>query len=181
MKYLSLLLLSLSVLCTSLYAVEYGRLTTTSSQLESDSIELNEGDVFEVISFYSGSMTLNHIIDETTGASFTYDFYDLSLDVVNRMGANIQSERVIVGPGRLFLVQYGSGNASCSYKLTRRSEIDTNSTAILSIASDSVSSGNLSLLVEGSDDLVSWNVLHTSQLSGASQAFFRTTIKRISE
>ncbi len=172
-----------SVLCTSLSAVEYGRLTTTSSQLESDSIELAEGDVFEVINFYSAGI-LKHIIDETTGAFFTYDYQDLSLDLVNTPGANIQSERVIVGPGRIFFVHPTSNvglNYNCSYKLTRKSEIDTKSVAILSIPSESVSSGNLSLVVEGSEDLESWDLLHTSQLSGASQAFFRTTIKTIGE
>jgi len=171
-----------SVLCTSLPAVEYGRLTTTSSQLESDSIELAEGDVFEVI--YSTGATLNHIIDETTGASFTYDYYDLDIGAQDYGFKNIQSERIIVGPGRIFLVHPTvnvSYNSYCSYKLTRRSEIDTKSVAILSIPSESVSSGNLSLVVEGSDDLGSWDMLHTSQLSGASQAFFRTTIKTIGE
>jgi hypothetical protein len=141
---------------------------------------LAEGDVFEVIHFYNGSVRLNHIIDETTGASFSYDFYDLSLDVTNLIGHNIQSERIIVGPGRIFLVHSSvnvNSNGYCSYKLTRKSEIDTKSVAILSIQSESVSSDNLSLVVEGSDDLVSWDVLHTSQLSGSTKAFFRTSIK----
>jgi len=184
MKSLLTILLSISVLCSSLSAVEYGRLTTRYSDPESDSIELAEGDVLEVIYFY-GPAILNHIIDETTGASFSYDHEDLHFDLTNSPGANIQSERIIVGPGRIFLVYYGTTNARtiyyCGYKLTRRSEIDNKSVTILSIPSESVSSGNSSLVVEGSDDLGSWDVLHTSHLSGSTQAFFRTTIKTIVE
>ena len=182
MKYILSFFLTLSVLCTSLSSFEYGRLTTTSSQLESDSIELAEGDVFEVI--HITGPTLNHIIDETTGAFFTYDFDDLDISAQDYGFRNIQSERIIVGPGRIFLVHSTVNvfrNYYCSYKLTRRSEIDTKGVAILSIPSESVSSGNLSLVVEGSDNLESWDVLHTSQLSGSTQAFFRTTIKTIAE
>lgn len=184
MRYLFTILLSVSVLCNSLSAVEYGRLTTTGSETVSDSVVLNEGDVFEIIHWGGSSGVLNHIIDETTGAFFSYNYEDLSLDLVNIPGANIQSERIIVGPGRIFLVHplvNDNGNYYCGYKLTRRSEIDNKSTTILSIPSESVSSGSMSLIVEGSSDLGSWDVLYTSQLSGSTQAFFRTTIKTIVE
>ncbi len=182
MKYFLSLSVSVSVLCISLSAVEYGRLTTTPSQLESESVDLAEGDIFEVIHYSGGG--LNHIIDETTGASFTYDYHDLDLSAQDYGFRNINSERIIVGPGRIFLVHPAVNvgfNYYCSYKLTRKSEIDTKSVAILSIPSESVSSGNLSLVLEGSDDLESWDLIHTSQLSGSTQAFFRTAIKTIAE
>ena len=184
MKHLLTILVSISVLCFSLSAVEYGRLTTTFSDPESDSIELAEGDVFEVIYYNLSGVGLKLIIDETTGAFFSYDYEDLSLELTNRHGANILSERIIVGPGRLFIVHPATNvyrNYYLSYKLTRRSETNPNSSTILSIPPDLVGSGNLRLVVEGSEDLVSWGILHTLQLSETSQAFFRTTIKTISQ
>ena len=54
MKYLSLLLLSLSVLCTSLYAVEYGYLKSEETLI------LNEGDLFEVLNFEILGLTASY-------------------------------------------------------------------------------------------------------------------------
>mgnify|MGYP001189274867 CR=1 FL=1 len=184
MKSLLTILVSISVLCSSLSAVEYGRLTTTFSDPESDSIELAEGDVFEVIYYNVAGLGVKLIIDETTGAFINYDYEDFDIGAQDYGFKNIQSERIIVGPGRLFIVHPATNvyrNYYLSYKLTRRFETNPNSSTILSIPPDLVGSGNLRLVVEGSEDLVSWGILNTLQLSETSQAFFRTTIKTINE
>ena len=82
MKYLLPILLFFSVLCTSLTAVEYGYL---SSETESNSVTLNDGDYIEFLGGDSDSGYAIHIT-LPNGASFAVHKTILGLDHVYQAG-----------------------------------------------------------------------------------------------
>jgi hypothetical protein len=164
MKYLSLLLLSLSMLCTSLYAVEYGYLKSEETLI------LNEGDLFEVLNF------------EILGVDSAYNGF---LNVCSFSGSNgftsnfkwyCQTHNV---PPNNYSQFCGSGeitaNLNLFYKLTRASEVEYKQANIVSLPADTVGAGTHEIVVEASDDLQTWTPVHSSSIGG-NKAFFRTRV-----
>jgi hypothetical protein len=194
MKILLSILLSVSVLCTSLTAVEYGKfgwyggnpnqISTGSTSLGISHVVLNEGDVLEIVSkdpvsyderyssLYFTSVASPGQIDITSANSISWD----------SVGGKF------VGPMTLW-AKYNSGGSagsarsedlSISYKLTRASEVEYKQANIVSLAADTVGAGTHEIVVEASDDLQTWTPVHSSSIGG-NKAFFRTRVVRTGE
>ena len=167
----NLLLIFSVLLSTSLSAVEYGNIMLSEDELSSNSIVLNEGDIFEILSNtgidvglldFSNVNPVNTQNYRTNGWATAY-------------GVN----RIFCGPIRLTFSAYNhnasSYKAYLGYKLTRASEIEYKQVNIVSLPLDDVGNGTHNIVVEASDDLQSWTPVHSSSIGG-DKAFFRTRV-----
>ena len=156
------ILLSLSVLCTSLTAVEYGKLKAN------DKIIILDGDTFEVLNFQIIGNVYN--MNDYTICSFN-DNEGFSSDY--RWYYNADNE--LPGDYAKFC---GSGEitAKCNlfYKLTRASEVKTvtNSITIPAIADQ-----EWAVTLERSTDLVNWETVAPGTVMGTDGLqFFRLRV-----
>ena len=169
MKYLSLLLLPLSVLCTSLTAVEYGYLST---ETESNSVTLNDGDYIDFLGGQSIEVNDAIIITLPNGTSIPINNENLGLDYhsggIGFLGTD--SSKTFVGPCVITTsLKY------LAYKLTRASEVEYKNINIVALPSANAGAGTHEIVVEASDDLQTWTPVHSSSIGG-NKAFFRTRV-----
>ena len=175
MKYILSFFLTLSVLCMSLSAVEYGVLNTNGGAI---SITLAKGDLLEVINFpgkYNNSQN-----DPVPLFKFTHPDGSDETYMVSR--SSDSSNPVIVGPTTISLIIPADGDshiyAPCGwgmYKLTRASEVEYKNVNIISLPTSAVGAGTHEIVVEASDDLQTWTPVHSSSIGG-NKAFFRTRV-----
>jgi len=172
MKYILSFFLTLSVLCTSLSAVEYGVLELG----QTESITLAAGDTLEPVA-YTESQTVNKTAFAFTTPSGEVRFY--------RSAGNFK--HIIVGPSNVYLLARNQNDSSSYdpseylfYKLTKASEVEFKQVNIVSLPSSTVGAGTHEIVVEASDDLQTWTPVHSSSIGG-SKAFFRTRVVEAGE
>ena len=132
-----------SVLCTSLPAVEYGVLELG----QTESITLVAGDVLEPVGHTEPNSSNKTVFAFTTPSGESRRFRS-------------DHKPIIVGPSTVSLLEI-SENAISSYqpseylfyKLTRASEVEYKQANIVSLPSDTVGAGTHEIVVEASDDL----------------------------
>ena len=175
MKYFLSLVVFISVLCTSLSAVEYGFLShnTTSS------ITLQDGDLLEVLSLGSyNSNVYIHVVKIDADPTST-DANDLLYTVSHSTINNLSSLPAFCGPSIVSTVSPNSGyRDTVFYKLTRAAEVEYKNVNIISLPSSTVGAGTHEIVVEASDDLQSWTPVHSSSIGG-NKTFFRTRVTEI--
>ena len=167
MKYLLPILLSLSVLCTSLTAVEYGMLNLRGGE---NSVELLEGDMLEVLNY------------ENKGRWFAdglelYKFInpDSTLSTVEVSHSNYSAKHIIIGPTIVSLINSGSKRANwLTYKITRASEeVLTSNTVTL----PAVNGLDWAVTLEQSTDLANWTAVAPGTVTGTdSLQFYRVRV-----
>jgi len=201
MKYILSFFLTLSVLCTSLSAVEYGRLIVEESGL-SEGITLEDGDALTVLAYhytgsggtfadnYSNGPSLrlyygNNSSDEDK--MFSFDVRNISgvIGYVNgnsggggAFASGTTESRTFVGPCTIRI--HHSQTAYLAYKLTRASEVEYKNVNIVALPTSTVGAGTHEIVVEASDDLQTWTPVHSSSIGG-SKAFFRTRVVEAGE
>lgn len=190
MKYILSFFLTLSVLCTSLSAVEYGGLSTNGVNGYPTYIELEEGDVLEILSCSSNDVNYNTFMFFTKEADLDSQFSNASLidgyleSVTTSM--IVQYFNTIVGPLKVAVFRHpvpahSSGSDFLAfYKLTRASEVEYKNVNIISLPSSTVGAGTHEIVVEASDDLQTWTPVHSSSIGG-NKAFFRTRVVEAGE
>ena len=166
---------AVSVLSTSLSAVEYGRLIANHS----NSITIDEGDIFTALEwedkhYFPSSgiqeasiLLLSNMGDGETHSLRTSRFYN---------SGRINSPLVVVGPATIELTSINW----MMYKITRASEVEYKQANIVSLPSDTVGAGTHEIVVEASDDLQTWTPVHSSSIGG-NKAFFRTRVTEIGD
>ena len=175
MKYILSFFLTLSVLCTSLSAVEYFNISITLGDFHDEFVILNDGDYLEIIG--SSGSTVIGIIPLDSSLSIN----DINLSNYMQKGYMLASKDFkIAGPAKLsFYGEYNSVSASIpifsSYKLTRASEVEYKNVNIVALPASTVGQGTHEIVVEASDDLQTWTPVHSSSIGG-SKAFFRTRV-----
>jgi len=195
MKYFLSLIVTVSVLSTSLRAVEYGTLVAQQSddqyQIVSDKVILNDGDLFEVLHViytYGDPEVFKLLLKDTRLPTVIHES-EYNNDFTNSASAaastaDLAAAKPIVGPAEIFIVQFGVPNGNrvlrVSYKLTRASESEYKNVNIVSLPSSTVGSGTHEIVVEASDDLQSWTPVHSSSIGG-NKTFFRTRVTEISD
>lgn len=140
-----------------------------------ESIILNEGDLFETIN-YNGSGESEIV--------FTVDGRVHREGTASTNGAN---NVIIVGPGVVEL-QQGNGDASLgrlSFKITRSFELDASESTTIalpetvlsySISSDQTVSSRYKVIVEGSNDKVTWSEVFSKIVGEGVAAFYRVSV-----
>ena len=179
MKYFPSLIVTVSVLSTSLSAIEYGRLLANHS----DSVTIGEGDVFTALEW-----TDRHYFNsqENSGWPVTVSILQLS-NMGDGETHNLRTSRngtygainaplVIVGPATIELTSIDW----MMYKITRASEVEYKQANIVSLSADTVGAGTHEIVVEASDDLKSWTPVHSSSIGG-NKTFFRTRVTEIGD
>ena len=190
MKYFLSLIVTVSVLSTSLSAVEYGILHINPVYGELPNSEykvtLNEGDYLEIISGYSGFgapiviVLTNDNLPSRSFAGIEGNMIPLSND-----SHIAPSMNHIVGPCELFInttrSDYNTADtAFINYKLTRASEVEYKNVNIISLPTSAVGQGTHEIVVEASDDLQTWTPVHSSSIGG-NKTFFRTRVTEIGD
>ena len=185
MKYFLSLIVSFSILCTSVSAVEYGTLVAEEVgmyQIASEKVILNDGDQLEIIgALYDASGYNLYLKDVRMPSSIIVNQNDeLSNTRETHIKNNTASwDHCFVGPAELFIVQTQSSPGRdflrVSYKLTRASEVEYKQTNIVSLPSSTVGAGTHEIVVEASDDQQTWTPVHSSSIGG-NKAFFRTRV-----
>ena len=191
MKYILSFLLTLSVLCSSLRAVEYGVLHVNpvygalpSSEYK---VTLAEGDYFEILSNYSGFGGGAKLILKNESFPLR-DFYGIEGNLVILSADSSLAPKInnIVGPCEIFINLISSSQnpavdaAFINYKLTRASEIEYKNINIIALPASTVGQGTHEIVVEASDDLQTWTPVHSSSIGG-NKAFFRTRVVEAGE
>jgi hypothetical protein len=167
MKYILSLFLTLSVLCMSLSAVEYGVLTTADS---SNEVTINTDDLLIVLSHDLAQLyQVATFTSSAAGASSVMSLFRESHRAPSFSGFTF------VGPGTLKLFK-----GTLHYKLTRASEVEYKEINIVSLPSSTVGAGTHEIVVEASDDLQTWTPVHSSSIGG-SKTFFRTRVVEAGE
>jgi hypothetical protein len=186
MKYLLSLIVTISILCTSLSAVEYGQLLTNETGWPV-SLDLNEGDVWEVLSAKSGYgqdgpflkiTTQGYDIEHSARSFGAFAYYNSNLT-----SYAVNDSRTVIGPATISLQAANINNLGHSivfYKLTRASEVEYKNVNIISLPASTVGAGTHEIVVEASDDLQTWTPVHSSSIGG-NKAFFRTRVVEIGD
>ena len=174
MKYILSFFLSLSVLCTSLSAIEYGKLLKNHSA----SITIGDGDVFTALDwmdrhyfpfFDSGFPGMRSILKLS-------NMGDGQTHILNTTGSN-NSPLVVVGPATIELT---SSIDWMMYKINRASEVEYKNVNIVALPASTVGTGTHEIVVEASDDLQTWTPVHSSSIGG-NKTFFRTRVVEAGE
>ena len=168
MKYILSFFLTLSVLCTSLSAVEYGYLTADGSD-----VSLNAGDLIEFLGapFMGFNDQTAITVTLPNGNSFDVVTSMMGLSTNSHSGwASIENAKSFVGPCNIT-----SDVPYLAYKLTRASELEYKNVNIISLPTSAVGAGTHEIVVEASDDLQTWTPVHSSSIGG-NKAFFRTRV-----
>jgi len=164
MKYILSFFLTLSVLCTSLSAVEYGYLKP------SDNLVLEDGDILTVLSVAFYDTTYDQkIMDVTLDDGSSYEFGTMQIGSPMTPAGGANESRIFAGPCSISAVRM------FFYKLTRASEIEYKNINIIALPASTVGQGTHEIVVEASDDLQTWTPVHSSSIGG-SKAFFRTRV-----
>ena len=179
MKYFLSLIVSFSILCTSLTAVEYGRLIANYS----DSVTIGEGDVFTALEWmdrhYFDSIAMSGNPSSLSILKLSNmgdgETHNLRTTHYRETGA-INAPLVVVGPATIELTSIDW----MMYKITRASEVEYKQANIVSLSADTVGAGTHEIVVEASDDLQSWTPVHSSSIGG-NKAFFRTRVTEIGD
>ena len=148
MKYILSLIVSFTILCTSLSAVEYGRLIANHS----DSITIGEGDIFTALEWKdkhyfpsSGTQSTVILLLSNMGDGETHQLRTSRFHNAGR----INSPPVVVGPATIELTTIDW----MMYKITRASEVEYKQANIVSLPAETVGAGTHEIVVEASDDL----------------------------
>ena len=182
MKYILSFFLTLSVLCTSLSAVEYFNISVNEGDFHDEFVILNDGDYLEIIGTNQNSVTFIGIIPLDSSLSIN----DINSNNYRQKGTiEVYKNVKIAGPAKLtFYGQHSSPAASIpifsSYKLTRASEVEYKNVNIVALPTATVGAGTHEIVVEASDDLQTWTPVHSSSIGG-SKAFFRTRVVEAGE
>ena len=179
MKYILSFFLTLSVLCTSLSAVEYGKLLKNHSS----SITIGDGDVFTALEWMD-----RHYFDTTSNNGFPVNVSILQLSNMGdgethnlittryKQAGAMNVPLVVVGPATIELTNIDW----MMYKITRASEVEYKNVNIVALPASTVGQGTHEIVVEASDDLQTWTPVHSSSIGG-SKAFFRTRVVEAGE
>jgi hypothetical protein len=182
MKYILSFFLTLSVLCTSLSAVEYGYISNDNSSTNPNYLVLNTGDIMEYIG-YAASQENIYIFNNSLNTNLVstalggWDWSALSEYLIGTHLIFNHTKSFICGP---VLVALETDNAFVSYKLTRASEVEYKNVNIVALPAATVGAGTHEIVVEASDDLQTWTPVHSSSIGG-SKAFFRTRVVEVGE
>ena len=177
MKYILSFFLTLSVLCTSLSAVEYGFLYSFE---EEASLTLNAGDKLEIL-MYDGYNDVSSI-PQYWNYLRAYNLDDKLLNSYSLGASHALGGPTYYGP--LKIVLYSGTNfqeereeyfTTVQYRLTRASEVEYKNINIVALPSSTVGQGTHEIVVEASDDLQTWTPVHSSSIGG-DKAFFRTRV-----
>ena len=174
MKYIISFFLTLSVLCTSLSAVEYGFISNHSNSSNPNYLVLEEGDLLELflstrnssretLCIFSSQVDITEVINWDANIN---DYILLECYISD------YAERKFCGP---LVVVVRSPNLLANYKLTRASEVEYKNVNIVALPSSTVGQGTHEIVVEASDDLQTWTPVHSSSIGG-NKAFFRTRV-----
>ena len=183
-----LLLIPLIGLCASLSAIEYGYLSTKPGPIP-HYIQLNNGDVLDIISSYRMTANGNYVqiiglepdtvltnITKVIQYSLIEDGVLFRKLVPSYESVEDLSGYSLAGPLIVCLVSSNASiEGSIGYKLTRASEVEYKQANIVSLPSDTVGAGTHEIVVEASDDLQTWTAVHSSSIGG-NKAFFRTRV-----
>ena len=174
MKYILSFFLTLSVLCTTLSAVEYGFIINTNASSNPNYLVLDKGDVLEAFAHSNGPQRSVYVfspqvdINQLTSNSWG----DLSQYKLAEWNVSSYEERTFCGPA---VVAVANTDLMVSYKLTRASEVEYKNVNIVALPAASVGQGTHQIVVEASDDLQTWTPVHSSSIGG-NKAFFRTRV-----
>lgn len=174
----NLLLIFSVLLSTSLSAVEYGFITNATGEGLTDRVVLNSGDVLDILGFNIYDGNYRSLIVGTLDADID-TFQNENQILVNEGFSNvIQSElKSIAGPVKVRVRSTSTGRrATMFYKITRATEMQYQNGNIVSVPSDVQGAGTHNIVVETSSDLINWTPVHSSAISGGSEAFIRTRI-----
>ena len=160
MKYILSFFLTLSVLCTSLSAVEYGYL------LNGQTVEVGQGDLFEVM-----TVSPNDYQKSLRATNQGTTLLDISFGEFVYYGLKY----LVVGPATVGIFSDSGSDGAVCYKLTRASEVEYKNINIVALPTATVGAGTHEIVVEASDDLQTWTPVHSSSIGG-SKAFFRTRV-----
>ena len=181
MKYFLSLIVTISILCTSLSAVEYGMLSLRSDSFP-DTITLNDGDIFEIVGIFQEKSENSYILGYEEGTDTTQNEVAISSEkIFEELIVELTNNSIITGPLELLIrstYNGTSGDFTVSYKLTRASELEYKNVNIISLPSSAVGAGTHEIVVEASDDLQSWTPVHSSSIGG-NKTFFRTRVTEI--
>jgi len=174
MKNILYFFLTLSVLCTSLSAVEYGQLLKNNSA----SITIGDGDVFTALEWHkkhlSSSTPQNTNLLQLTNMGDGGTHYLMTTSYTGFGGVTVPL--IVVGPATIELINRNW----MMYKITRASEVEYKNLNIVALPSSTVGQGTHEIVVEASDDLQTWTPVHSSSIGG-NKAFFRTRVVEAGE
>ena len=185
MKYFLSLLVTVSALCTSLSAVEYGTLVSENValyEIVSEKIILNDGDKLEIINVLGDSAYFRLFLKDVrlpTSVVFSENNELSNAVILRSYNSDTDYNDIFVGPAEVFIVQMArvpnTNSYRVSYKLTRASEVEYKNANIVSLPTSAVGQGTHEIVVEASDDLQSWTPVHSSSIGG-NKTFFRTRV-----
>ena len=174
----NLLLIFSVLLSTSLSAVEYGYITNAPGQGLTDRVILNSGDILDILGFNNNDHSNRYLVVGTLDADID-NMHDESKLLVNTSFAMVKQSdlKAITGPAKVRVRSSSSGvRVTMFYKITRASEMQYQNGNIVSVPSDVQGAGTHNIVVETSSDLINWTPVHSSAISGGSEAFVRTRI-----
>ena len=181
MKYIISFFLTLSVLCTSLSAVEYGFISSHINSPNPNYLVLEEGDLLELFLSTKNNTTETLFIfssqvdiTEVTNGQWGQNINDY---ILHEFPIDGYTERKFCGP---LVVVAQNPNILATYKLTRASEVEYKNVNIVALPSSTVGAGTHEIVVEASDDLQTWTPVHSSSIGG-NKAFFRTRVVEAGE
>jgi hypothetical protein len=176
----NLILIFSVLLSTSLSAVEYGFITNATADDFTDRVILNSGDFLDILGLSPKDNNYSYLLVASLDADI--DNLDNSAEILinESFGTIIQSGlKTITGPSQVRVRRNGNdGNQHVVmfYKITRASEMQYQNGNIVSVPSDVQGAGTHNIVVETSSDLINWTPVHSSAISGGSEAFIRTRI-----
>lgn len=175
MKYLLPILLSLSFLCSSLYAVEYGRLIDGYGG--DTTITIGPGDMLEIVNYKdkfvwdsAANSSVSSFISFTAPDGTELDL-NLKTTASNASGSYQHDNPIVIGPTTIKLL----GNTGwIMYKLTRASEVKT---VTNSITIPAITNQEWAVTLERSTDLTNWETVAPGTVTGTdSLQFFRLRV-----
>jgi len=166
------ILLSFTVLCTSLNAVEYGFISNADASPNPNYLVLEKGDIVEVFANTHSSSTIyifSSMVDINDLTSTAWgDSSQFKLAEWNLYG---YEEKTFVDP---IVIAVKNTSAILSYKLTRASEeVLTSNTVTL----PAVNGLNWAVTLEQSTDLANWTAVAPGTVTGTdSLQFYRVRV-----
>lgn len=165
------------MVCTvAVVADEYGyflRDSTVATEFPQDAVSLRAGDRLHVLS----SDNLSWVLNVTFPSGQVVGFNSAYLGFANSVGSNgyISERAIIVGPCEVKPALAGS-EYYIAYRIVRASDNSISPSNVISLPADV--DGDMQLVFESSDDLLTWNQVYSFTHNSTNQTskFFRTRL-----
>jgi hypothetical protein len=183
-KQITLLVLISAVSTFGLDEFGYFSRTSGSASWNQNSVVLESGDAFTILSFDSSNFTI--LLDVGDGSPKHLDSAilvgrDHLATTDSAYGFSYPAEqRTIVGPATISINSTDQSYPTCyiAYKISR-AETSVSPANIISLPADS--NGNIELIFESSTDLQTWESVYSFTYNSANQShkFFRTRLIKV--